>query len=206
MKLFEWIVLGWIALLTTSQAAAQSAITLCTTDEVAVFSCHLPNEKIVSLCARKSDENDAGYIQYRIGKSLSSIELEYPQVKEDAKKYFKYYFFSFAKGKTTAVSFRNGTYRYSLFSTTSVYGYNGAGVILNKGESNIRISFSKCQGKYLEPAFGTAIPFYRLQDIFKLPNAGDDISYILTSAGLSTEDPDSKSYHPKPGEPEKTAN
>lgn len=180
----------------------QKRSTLCTTEEVAVFSCFMPKKKQVSICARK-DGQDLGYVQYRYGRSSSSIELEYPQSKDEAKKYFKSYSFSFAKGRTLAISFRNDSYRYSLFSTSSVYGYNGAGVITNKGPDNIRVSFIKCQGEEFEPTFGTAIPFYRLQEIFKIPDAGKDISFIKASAGATDDpDPDSKSYHPKPGEPE----
>lgn len=171
----------------------EQSMTLCEPKEVIVFSCSLPKRKIVSLCASKDAVNNVGYMQYRFGRGTSSIELEYPQKKAPPKEYFKYYTFAFAKGGTAAISFRNGQYRYSLFSTTSAFGYNGSGVILSR--DNKRVSFSKCIGDpFIHDEMQSPIPFFGLQRL-GLPDAGDDISYI-------GPEPNSDLNQPKPGEPE----
>ena len=169
--------------------------TLCKPEEVIVFSCALPNKKVVSLCASIDASNKTGYMQYRFGRDTSSIELEYPRKKVPAKEFFKYYSLEFTKGGSTAITFRIGTYRYSLYSTSSAFGYNGAGVIVNRGQDAIRVSFLKCISAPIKSTDVHIGYFERLG----LPDAGDDISYDGPEPG---PEPGSEFYHPKPGEPE----
>lgn len=169
--------------------------TLCEPEEVVVFSCSLPKKKTVSLCASKDAGNNTGYMQYRFGHNASSIELEYPSKKAPAKKFFKYYASAFPKGGTAAISFRVGEYRYSLYSTSSAFGYNGAGVIVNRGKDAIRVSFLKCGSTPIVlNEMQSPIPFFGLRHL-GLPDAGDDISYI-------GPEPGSDLNQPKQGEPE----
>lgn len=185
--------------------ALEPSTTLCKPEEDIVFSCLLVKKKIVSLCASKDASDTAGYMQYRFGRDTSSIELEYPQKKTLAKEFFKHYSFAFPKGGAAAVSFRVGLYRYSLYSTVSAFGYNGSGVIVNRGRDAIRVSFSKCISAPLKSKGITWItPFSTDKHIgyferLGLPDAGDDISYVGPEPG---PEPGSEFYHPKPGEPE----
>jgi hypothetical protein len=178
-----------------SAPALSLTTTLCKLEETTVFSCALPKKKIVSLCASKDASENTGYMQYRFGRNISSIELEYPHKKIPAKEVFKYYSFVFSKGGTAAISFRIGSYRYSLFSTASVYGYNGAGVILNRGQNAIRVSFLQCiEQPTIRNEIQSPTPFFGLQHL-ELPDAEDDISYIGS-------EPDSDLDQPALGEPE----
>lgn len=190
------------AIAAESKDALDRSATLCEPKEVIVFSCSLPKKKIVSLCASKDASSTAGYMQYRFGRDASSIELEYPQKKAPPKKFFKYYSSSFPKGGTFGISFRIGEYRYSLYSTRSAFGYNGSGVILNRGSDNRRVSFLGCINV---PIKSTEIvwitPFANSKHIgyfderLDLPDAGGDISYIGAEPGSDLD-------QPKLGEPE----
>lgn len=180
-------------------------VTLCEPEEVIVFSCALPKKKTVSLCASKDASDNTGYMQYRLGRNVSSIELEYPRKKAPAKDFFKHYTFAFSKGGTAAVSFWIGIYRYSLYNTSSSFGYNGAGVIVNRGKNTIRAAFLKCTSTPIKSAEVTWItPFATDERIgyferLGLPDAGDDISYDGPEPG---PEPGSRFYRPKLGEPE----
>lgn len=184
----------------------QQASTLCKPQEVIIFSCSLPDMKIVSLCASKDADVNSGYMQYRFGRGASFVEFEYPQKKRPAKEFFKYY--PPAKieilGGTYAISFWLGEYRYSLFSTRTRFGYNGSGVIVSRGKEPIRVSFSKCVTTpliYDEYEMYSAISFRNLRSSLGLQEAGNDISFY---GGESNDDAGSGSAadHPKPGEPE----
>jgi hypothetical protein len=82
-----------------------------------------------------------GYLRYRYG-SASTIELEYPKKPLPPAKAFRYLEDYFAKGGTRALGFRIGGYRYSVFRTQSVYGFNGAGIIVD--DKNGRVSYKAC--------------------------------------------------------------
>jgi len=180
----------------------EQSMSLCDPSEIIVFSCALPKKKIVSLCASKDASNNTGYMQYRFGRDTSSIELEYPQRKAHAKEFFKYYSSSFSKGGTFGISFRIGEYRYSLFSTRSAFGYNGSGVILNRGSDNRRVSFLRCINAPIKAAeilwitpFANSKRIGYFDERLDLPDAGGDISYIGAEPGSDLD-------QAKPGEPE----
>lgn len=103
--------------------------TLCNSDEKIAFPCWVSGSKMVSLCASPDLSKTTGYLQYRFGNS-ASIELDYPQRQVSPASAFKYLQYYFPKGGTTAMSFTLSAYRYSLFRTTSAFGYNGAGARL----------------------------------------------------------------------------
>jgi hypothetical protein len=145
---------------------------LCTSGETIVFSCSLTNGKIVSLCGSPDLSHDAGYLQYRYGRNPDSIGLRYPHklAREGAK--FKYMQDYAAKGGTSALSFRIGPYRYSLFSTTSALGFNGAGLIIDKDDHHI--ADLRCSKKTI---FTDSDRFYQLSSL-GLPDATGDVSYV----------------------------
>ena len=204
MKAGIWMVVVLMGAMAGEVVAAEinsnlAPLTLCKPEEVIVFSCGLTKKRIVSLCASKDANNSSGYMQYRLGRDASTIELEYPRIRALAKDSFKYYTFAFPKGGTAAVSFKVGAYRYSLYSTSSAFGYNGSGVIVNRGKDAIRVSFLKCIDEpVVQNEMQTLFPFFGLQSL-DLPAAGDDISFDGPEPG---PEPDSELYHPKPGEPE----
>jgi hypothetical protein len=144
---------------------------LCNSDETVVFSCSVSGGKVVSLCASPGLTKVTGYLQYRFGNG-ASIELEYPQRQMSPASAFKYFQGYGAKGGTTAVSFTVNAYRYSVFRTTSAFGYNGAGVIIAKAEK--RVALLKCDAKTV---ITPADLFYRLSPM-GIPEAQGDINYI----------------------------
>jgi hypothetical protein len=129
-------------------AAAES--TLCTTDEVSVFSCNT-NNRIISLCGSKKNSGSTSYVQYRFGRP-NRIELVYPEQKKPATaKTFKTRFNNYAHGSTeSTVSFSIGIYTYTVHSDLilggsdemnnaepGVYGPH-AGVLIEKRGETIR--------------------------------------------------------------------
>ena len=156
----------------SSARAADTQTTLCSDQETVVFSCALSDRKLVSLCASRNLSRDSGYLQYRFGQDISGIELEYPSRSTRASVAFKYLHHYFAKGGTSAVSFRIGTFRYSLFRTTSAFGFNGAGVIVDKADK--RIAYLRCEDSTILMDHDS---FYHLSAV-GLPDANGDVSYI----------------------------
>ncbi len=157
----------------------QQSTTLCDPKEIIVYSCSLPEKKIVSLCASKDASVNSGYMQFRLGQNRASLELEYPQKKAPPKAFFKYYP---PKGNGIfAVSFWLNDDRYSLFEVRSrLVGYSGAGVILNRGKNLIRVSYSECTGNpvvFLSYEGYSPISVDNLGKSLGLPETADDFSY-----------------------------
>jgi len=182
-----------------SSVASEGIATLCEPAEIVVFSCSLAKKKIVSLCASQDASSDTGYMQYRFGRNPKSIELEYPHSRMPAKQFFKYHKTIFSKGGTAAISFKIGAFRYSLYDTGSAFGYNGSGVIVNRGPLAIRVAFFDCIGESISyNGLHSPVPFFGLERL-GLPDAGEDISFNGAEPG---PEPGTEFYHPKPGEAE----
>jgi hypothetical protein len=145
---------------------------LCNPGETIVFSCSVGEEKVVSLCGSPDLSRDAGYLQYRYGRDPGKLEMTYPRKMERADTTFKYLQEYAARGGTSALSFRVGRFRYSVFSTTSAFGFNGAGVIVDRGRR--RVAYLKCDGKTLVTQ---ADRFYQLSGV-GFPDATGDVSYV----------------------------
>jgi hypothetical protein len=152
--------------------AAGTPRSLCSAQEATVFSCSVTNGKIVSLCASPDLSHDAGYLQYRFGRDPASIELQFPRSTQRSDATFKYLQQYFAKGGTTALSFWVGPFRYSLFRTTSAYGFNGSGVIVSKAHR--RVAYMRCDAKSI---VADDDRLAQLPDL-GLPEANGDISYV----------------------------
>jgi hypothetical protein len=157
-----------------SDSASNVPGSLCSPAETTVFSCSLVSGKIVSLCASPDLSRDAGYLQYRLGHGPASIEMQYPRTPVPASSAFKYLQEYAARGGTSAVSFRVGRFRYSLFRTTSAFGFNGAGVIVDRAQR--RVAYTRCDDKTIVT---DSDRFYQLSGL-GLPDADGDISYIGT--------------------------
>jgi uncharacterized protein len=158
----------------------QQATTLCSSQEVVVFSCVLPREKVASLCASQDASVNTGYMQYRIGLNQTNLDMQFPQEKTPAKNHFKYLNADY-KG-THAVSFWLDGNRYSVYSTmTSLRLYNSEGLIVSHGHPPVRVSHSKCISHAI--VFDEILSHYSSINIFSLdkklglPKAKDDISY-----------------------------
>ena len=146
--------------------------TLCTGQEAAIFSCSVLSGKIVSLCASPDLSRNSGYLQYRYGHSADSLELQFPKDARRADDTFKFMQQYFAKGGTTALSFWVGPYRYSVFRTTSAFGFNGAGIIVSRDSR--RVAYMRCNDKTI------VTDDDRLSELptAGIPDANGDVSYV----------------------------
>lgn len=198
----------------------QQLATLCRSQEVVVFSCSVPQSKKISLCSSHNASSEVGYMQLRIGNTLTALEKEIPKQELIAKNSFSYYSYFYPKGGTVAVSIWDSQLRYSLFSSKSAIGYNGSGLILSQGKSPIRdkqtgeflsespppirVSFTKCISEpIIFHAYLSYVPisFYNLGDSLNLFSAHGDISIY----GVETDSNfglDLEKESPHPGEPE----
>lgn len=167
------LALSLLALGSSSGATegSEAAKSLCVKEETVEFSCAVPSGKTVSLCASPDLASGHGYLRYRFG-SASAIELEYPAKPLAPARAFRYMQEYAAKGGTRALTFRIGAYRYSLFRTDSVYGFNGAGVIVD--DKNSRVAYKACDSATVVE---DANLFHRLAEL-GVPPAGEDVSYI----------------------------
>jgi hypothetical protein len=146
--------------------------TLCAGAETAMFSCSVLSGKVVSLCASPDLSRDTGYLQYRYGRNAENIELEFPRSTHRGDGTFKYMQQYFGKGGTTALAFWVGPFRYSVFRTTSAFGFNGAGIIVSK--DNRRVAYMRCNDKTI------VTDDDRLSQLpgLGIPEANGDISYV----------------------------
>ncbi|MBO9648879.1 MAG: hypothetical protein J7605_10230 [Variovorax sp.] len=115
-------------------------LSLCGVNEETVFACTLErNKKIVSLCA-----TPASNFYYAYGRP-ASIELRYPSrdIQEIA---FTRTHLSFA-GNTGgyAYAFRNGTYKYILYSISGERNYERSGLIVQRDGSARALQDMHCQ-------------------------------------------------------------
>jgi hypothetical protein len=151
---------------------APAPSTLCASGEKTMFSCAVLNGKIVSLCASTDLSRNTGYLQYRYGRTPDSVELQFPRGTQRSDGTFKYLQQYFAKGGTTALSFWIGPFRYSVFRTTSAFGFNGAGIIVSKDQR--RVAYMRCNDKTI------VSDDERLSQLpgLGIPEAGGDVSYV----------------------------
>lgn len=97
------------------KTARPHAGTLCAADEQVIFSCALRgSSKLVSLCGSQSLTKDAGYIQYRFGRT-GRVELEFPKDRAGSQRLFSYEHVFRFQFDQTEVGFESGGYAYTLF-------------------------------------------------------------------------------------------
>lgn len=125
-------------------ADAARTRSLCGADEETVFACKMQSsKKLVSLCATPAS-TDARRFYYAFGRP-SSIELRYPsgEARSDA---FSRTHLSFA-GNTGgyAYAFKNGVYKYILYSISGERGEERSGLIVQRNGSSRAMQDMRCQ-------------------------------------------------------------
>jgi hypothetical protein len=103
-------------------AFAYADASLCAATEQVLFSCSVGKaDKIASLCGSPELEKGSGYLQYRYG-ARRKIELVFPATRESSLEKFRYAHYLRHQIDRTQVSFSNGGFEYSVFTT-----YDGEG-------------------------------------------------------------------------------
>lgn len=138
---------------------------VCSADERPVFRCEY-NGGSVSLCDNPKKENWLVFRKYE----KSKIDLIYPSDDRNSDKKFKYFESSFAKGGVVAVSFWVNDSRYSVYSTKSVYGYNGSGFLVRHGGGRKNIVRTDCE------SISSASSLRSVRGM--LPSADGDVDYV----------------------------
>ncbi|MBI6853283.1 hypothetical protein YA0002_10935 [Pseudomonas cichorii] len=92
-------------------------VTLCASHEDIYFSCPLPGDKIVSVCASGNTETSAGYVQYRYG-TPSNIEMIYPDKEIPPKGHLFLVNASEGSVNKDIIKFKNGSYTYIIAQST----------------------------------------------------------------------------------------
>jgi uncharacterized protein len=160
----------------------QESATLCGSEEIVIYSCALPNRKIVSLCTSRDAGSSAGYMQYRMGRNQKDLEMQYPQKKSPAKNNFKY--LGPEDSPSYGISFWLGNDRVSVFHawTAKDDSDNHSGVIVSSGHPPVRVSLSECVREPIVFSAGWKYPTITFDSLGKelgLSNADGDISYTL---------------------------
>ena len=104
-------------------SAKSYSATLCTADEVILFTCNTKTKnRIISLCGTIKTNGPTSYIQYRFG-TKKRLELVYPADKKPPGKLFTTEMISYAGSSYDAyVIFTIEEYSYSIYSGSYVGG------------------------------------------------------------------------------------
>jgi hypothetical protein len=90
---------------------------LCAPTEQVLFSCSIGKaEKIASLCGSPELKKGSGYLQYRYG-VRGKIELVFPATKDNSLEKFRYAHYFRYQIDRAQVSFSNGGFEYSVFTS-----------------------------------------------------------------------------------------
>jgi len=157
----------------------QQSSTLCTSREVVIYSCTLPQRKIVSLCASQDASPSAGYMQYRMGRNRIALDMEFPKKKEVAKDHFKFHEELVETSHTVLFWVKES--RFTLFIQIDPRSYYEYGLIESRGHPPTRVLYSKCVRPpvvFQEYQNHSPINFFTLDKKLDLPDASDDISFI----------------------------
>jgi hypothetical protein len=101
---------------------AFAADTLCTTQEIIIFSCST-GTNIVSVCASHELSTSKGYMQYRFGR-IGKVEQSIPKVKKGIPPDLKLTASKDDMGDYNDFSFTQGRYRYSITSNRQLKVYH----------------------------------------------------------------------------------
>ncbi len=105
---------------------------LCSDEEIVYLSCDI-NGKTLSVCGSKNLTAVTGYLKYSYGVRNKIPEMVYPATNEHPSKVFRRNEpLVAAKAGVMALAFDVSAFTYNVFSTRSAFGYNGAGVIVQK--------------------------------------------------------------------------
>jgi hypothetical protein len=137
------VLLSCLALFACAPAfsAAAKPPTLCLPDEQVLFSCVVNyKSRIVSLCASKSLAATTGYLQYRFGKAVDNVEMEYPDPRDNSLKMLHYGHYFRAQVDRIRVYFNTEKYLYELFTD---YEGDATPKIWSKGVRSTETTSSK---------------------------------------------------------------
>jgi hypothetical protein len=134
------IVLTLVALAAVpSNVGAREMRTLCDTSEAVYLSCSI-GAKLLSVCGSHQLTNESGYLKYLFGVPGKRPELIFPTGKVHPSRIFRRNEpLVSAKAGVMALAFDVTGFTYNVFSTHSAFGYNGAGVIVQKGGKEVAL-------------------------------------------------------------------
>jgi len=111
-------------------------VSLCKNSEKSVFSC-ATGEKLISLCSIQPSGEAKSNLTYRFGKPNATPELEYISKGSNINKYFKYAKAYYGNGSIQELSFKKGSYLYTIYQGRHNYRNNSAGLLLEKNGKKI---------------------------------------------------------------------
>jgi hypothetical protein len=116
--------------------------TLCESSETAYLSCAV-GSKLLSVCGSRDLTANSGYLRYMFGAAGKKPELVYPAAQIHPSRAFRRNEpITSAKAGVMALGFDSSGFTYSVFTTHSAFGYNGAGVIVQK--ANVQVASMSC--------------------------------------------------------------
>ena len=122
-----------------SLVSAADVRTLCDASETAYLSCTV-GTKLLSVCGSKELTAGSGYLRYLFGASGKKPELTYPAAETHPSRAFRRNEpLTSAKAGVMALSFDISDFTYNVFTTRSAFGYNGVGVIVQKGKEQVAL-------------------------------------------------------------------
>lgn len=84
---------------------------LCSSNELSVWSCNTKDGRIASICGSKDLSRKSGYMQYRIARN-GSLEMVYPESRLHPKGIFQFNLYA----NTLDIKFSKGAYTYTMYS------------------------------------------------------------------------------------------
>lgn len=121
------------------------SLSLCNDDETIYISCALGVDnspsydgRVASICAKGNYSPGEGYVQYRYGRSLQSLEIEFPENKTPPIKVFRLYEYDPMnpiplEGIREALRFTSGNYIYSFED----HGFSGYRLVVREGGKEV---------------------------------------------------------------------
>jgi hypothetical protein len=103
-----------VALIPYLSSAAAAADSLCSAQEIVVYSCSA-GAKIISVCASKDVSSASGYVQYRFGRKRA-LELVLPKTRGHSASNPKSGTLMFSGGGGAYLRFSNGQVSYVVYS------------------------------------------------------------------------------------------
>lgn len=155
-----------VALLPVAAAAADAS--LCPDALRTVFSCRT-GAKTISVCASADLSRNSGFLQYRFG-TPQRTELVLPTTREGWRETTRAAVLSYSGGGGATIIFRNGDYRYIVYTAIGHGWGRTAGVVVDQHER--RIASLRCSGEVrseLGPELFDAAGIEADAQVFELP-------------------------------------
>lgn len=141
------VLLGAI-ICTLTQGASGAPASLCSAEELVVFSCEL-GRKQVSVCASRDLSASSGYLEYRFGTTLGPMELRFPSGKSHPSKVFRYFDRGEgAKGSLSNLQFGVGDYVYTVYRFRHAFEEEYAGVAVKSAAG--KFAYLRCRAATIQ--------------------------------------------------------